>query len=126
MPTNAPPKPETTVALIFGASRWPDCPKFKDAPSLERSADAFIQFLKSEEGPGIPLRNIKSLFNSYDGPAEQLDQARIFVGRRRQESKEQGEEISDLIFYYAGHGDFEGEGRDFYLTIRRATRTSLY
>jgi hypothetical protein len=114
------PSPETTVALIFGASRWPDCPKFQDAPSLERSADAFIQFLQSEQGLGVPHRNIKSLFNSYDGPAEQLDQARIFVDRRRREAVDERRIVSDLIIYYTGHGDFEGEGRDFYLTIRQA------
>jgi hypothetical protein len=79
VPASTTPKPETTLALIFGASRWPDCPKFQDAPSLERSADAFIQFLRSEQGLRVPRRNIKSLFNSYDGPAEQLDQAGMFV-----------------------------------------------
>ena len=74
MPISCAPQPETTLALIVGASRWPDCPKFMDAPSLERSADAFIRFLRGEDGLGLPLRNIKSLFNSFDDPAEQLDQ----------------------------------------------------
>jgi hypothetical protein len=113
------PQPETTIALIFGASRWPNCPKFQDAPSLERSADAFIQYIQNEQGLSVPFRNIKSFFNSFDDPAEQLDQARAFVARRRQEC-EKGKPISDLIFYYAGHGDFEGEGREFYLAIKRA------
>ncbi len=90
MLARATPKPESTLALIFGASRWPDCPKFQDAPSVERSADAFIQFLRSEQGLGIPRRNIKSLFNSYDGPAEQLDQARAFVDRGRREAMDEG------------------------------------
>jgi peptidoglycan hydrolase-like protein with peptidoglycan-binding domain len=122
MSANSAPHSETTIALIFGASRWPDCPKFQDAPSLERSADAFIHYLRSEQGLRLPLRNIKSLFNSYDDPAEQLDQARAFVMRQREQSDERGQPIRDLIIYYAGHGDFEGEHRDFYLTIRRAHR----
>ncbi len=115
MSISALPQSETTIALIFGASRWPDCPKFRDAPSLERSADAFIRFLRSEQGLRLPLSKIKSLFNSYDGPAEQLDQAGAFVMRQREQGEELAQPIRDLIIYYAGHGDFEGEGRDFYL-----------
>ena len=89
MSISAAPQPETTIALVFGASRWPDCPKFQDAPSLERSADAFIQYVRSEEGLGVPLRNIKSLFNSFDDPAEQLDQAKSssIVGVKKARSK---------------------------------------
>jgi hypothetical protein len=122
VPPSRAPQPDTTIALIFGASRWPDCPKFRDAPSLERSADAFIQFLRNESGLGLPLRNIKSLFNSFDDPAEQFDQARAFVGKRRRKNEEQDKSINDLLLFYAGHGDFEGDGRDFYLTIRRTRK----
>jgi tetratricopeptide (TPR) repeat protein len=119
MQARASPQPDTIIALIFGASRWPDCPKFPEAPSLERSADAFIQYLRSEEGLCLPLRNIKSLFGSFDDPSEQLNQAQTFVDQRRREGIDQGRPISDLLLFYAGHGDFERDGRDFYLTIRR-------
>ena len=116
------PQPDTTIALIFGASRWPDCPKFQDAPSLERSADAFIETLRSQEGLGISWRNIKNLFNSSEDATEQLKQARVFVEQRRLEGKEKGSHIEDLLLYYAGHGDFEGGGEDFYLAIRRTDK----
>ena len=62
------------------------------------------------------------MFNSFDDPAEQLDQARTFVRKRRHESEEQNKSVNDLLVFYAGHGDFEGDGRDFYLTIRRTHR----
>jgi hypothetical protein len=126
MSASVTPQPESTIALIFGASRWPDCPKFQDAPSLERSADAFIHFLRSEQGLGIPLRNIKSFFNSYDDPAEQLDQAGAFILRRRLQGEEQGKSVRDLIVYYAGHGDFEGERRDFILQSDERTKIIHY
>jgi hypothetical protein len=113
------PQPDEIIVLVFGASRWPDCPKFHDAPSLERSADALIRFVRNAEGMGVPMHNIKSFFNSFDEPSEQLDQAQNFVNRRRHEYKEVGKKITDLLIYYAGHGDFERDGREFYMAIKR-------
>jgi len=112
------PQPDTTIAIIFGASRWPRCPKFQDAPSLERSAHAFIQFLRSEKGLGIPDPNIENLFDSWYDPSEQLGKAEIFIKQRRKECEKQGKSVNDLLLFYVGHGDFHGDGRDFYLTIQ--------
>jgi TPR repeat protein len=113
------PTPETTLALFFGASRWPDAPKFQDAPSFERSADALIGFLREPEGAGLPWRNIKSFFNSLDDAAEQLEQATLFIERFRRSTAGTDQSPRDLLVFYVGHGDFEGEARDFYLSIRR-------
>src|SRR5271166_2417867 len=116
------PTPQTTLAVIFGASRWPDAPKFEDAPSFERSADELISFLRDPKGVGLPWRNIKSLFDSLDDAAEQLDQAASFIERHRRLTAGTDQSPRDLLVLYVGHGDFEGEARDFYLSIRRTNQ----
>ncbi len=116
MPKNLPQR-ETTLALIFGASRWPDCPKFQEAPSFARSADELTKLLRDPSD--LPFRNIKFLFDSFDDVSEQLRLAREFVERRRHEGEEEGRIISDLLLFYIGHGDFDGEAKNFYLSIRR-------
>jgi hypothetical protein len=107
------PAPETTLALVFGASRWPDALKFEDAPSFERSADALLEFLRHPEGLGLPWSNIKTFFNSLDDAAEQLEQAKQFIERRRRYAVGTPQSPTDLLVFYVGHGDFEGEARDF-------------
>jgi len=113
------PAPGTTLALVFGASRWPDAPKFEDAPSFEQSANDLIEYLRDPEGFGLPWSNIKIFFNSLDDAAEQLEQAKQFIERRRRQAVGTAEVPTDLLVFFVGHGDFEGEPRDFYLSIRR-------
>ena len=113
------PAPGTTLALVFGASHWPDAPKFEDAPSFEQSANALIDYLRDPEGFGLPWANIKIFFNSLDDAAEQLEQAKQFIERRRRQAIGTAEVPTDLLVFFVGHGDFEGEPRDFYLSIRR-------
>lgn len=113
------PAPGTTLALVFGASHWPDAPKFEDAPSFEQSANALIEYLRDPEGFGLPWANIKIFFNSLDDAAEQLEQAKQFIERRRRQAIGTAEIPTDLLVFFVGHGDFEGEPRDFYLSIRR-------
>jgi WD40 repeat protein len=119
MSTGVGPAPETTLALIFGASRWQYAPKFEDAPSFERSADALFSFLEEPSGLGLPVRNIKTFFNSLDDAAEQLEQAGSFIERHRKETTGNDQSPRDLLVFYVGHGDFEGEAKDFYLSVRR-------
>jgi peptidoglycan hydrolase-like protein with peptidoglycan-binding domain len=113
------PAPGTTLALVFGASHWPDAPKFEDAPSFEQSANALIEYLRDPDGFGLPWANIKIFFNSLDDAAEQLEQAKQFIERRRRQAIGTAEVPTDLLVFFVGHGDFEGEPRDFYLSIRR-------
>ncbi len=119
MSSSVGPTRETTLALIFGASRWPYAAKFEEAPSFERSADALFKYLEEPSGLGLPVRNIKTFFNSRDDAAEQLEQAASFIERHRKETVGADQSPRDLLVLYVGHGDFEGEARDFYLSIRR-------
>jgi peptidoglycan hydrolase-like protein with peptidoglycan-binding domain len=119
MTSDGGPAPGTTLALVFGASHWPDAPKFEDAPSFEQSANALIEYLRDPEGFGLPWANIKTFFNSLDDAAEQLEQAKQFIERRRRQAIGTAEIPTDLLVFFVGHGDFEGEPRDFYLSIRR-------
>lgn len=107
------------VSIIFGASKWPECLKFVNAPSFSRSAESILEFLRSQSGLNMSARNIKFLFDSFEDAAEQLYQAKLFVEARKKDLAEDGKRLTDLFIFYVGHGDFEGDGKDFYLSIRR-------
>jgi Caspase domain len=113
------PRPETILALVLGASRWPFIRRFENAPSFQNSAYQIAEWINDKRGLALPSRNIKDLFGSRDDAAEILSEAAIFISDHRAEAEENKNQIRDLIFYYVGHGNFhDGE---FFLTVRRTT-----
>lgn len=104
-------KVESTLAIILGASEWPDYAPEPDATSsrsrsFAASANDFRDYLLSSKF-SLPRSNILYLFDSAESPGALLADIGNFLKDR---------EIKDIIIYYVGHGGFEGER--FYLTIK--------
>lgn len=113
------PRPETTLAVILGASEFP---KAKDtlepSPSFKRSAEAFRDYLLSQDGLGLDKNNVLDLFDTAVPSSDIDEQLRDFL-RDRISTKSNGEKcVQDLIVYYVGHGGFTQSGTDYYLALR--------
>jgi hypothetical protein len=111
------PNPGSTLAFVLGSSRWMYIPRFQEARSFANSASRIVDWLCADKGLALPIRNVKDLFGSFDDASEILAEAARFVNERRAECQEAGRPVTDLIFYYIGHGDFHAN--EFYLTVRR-------
>jgi hypothetical protein len=118
-------RPETTAALILGASKWPHMPGLPSVASIEHSASALMDFLGDESGFGMPPENIICLFNSELPPSAQLRQADTFVeSMRRPEGAAAPNPIRDIIIYYAGQGAYDTDG-GFYLLVNESRQDQI-
>lgn len=108
-----PVRPETTLAIILGASVFPLCTQlYAESPSFENSAREFERYLRSKErGFGLPARNLLPLFNTSKTPAEIDARIAKFLQPLAANAK-------DLILYYVGHGAFTGPNQDYYLALK--------
>jgi tetratricopeptide (TPR) repeat protein len=109
---------ERALAIVFGASEWPDHPEFHAAPSFRRSASEFIDYLRGQNGLNLSRRNVKVLFDSFDDAPDIVRQMYSFIRDRRKEAAELGRPITDLLIYYIGHGGITFESNAFFMAIR--------
>jgi formylglycine-generating enzyme required for sulfatase activity len=107
-----PPAAETTIAVLLGASEYPQKPAWSN-PVLGTSARAFRDYVLSSTGFALMPGQVLDLFDAPGGPAEQLFQIKEFL-------KTTGAHARDLIIYYVGHGGFDND--DYYLGIRNTQR----
>ena len=103
-----PPAAETTIAVLLGASEYPEKPAWSN-PVLGKSARAFRDYVLSPTGFALTSGQVLDLFDVAAGPADQLFQIKAFL-------KAAGARARDLIVYYVGHGGFDND--DYYLGIR--------
>lgn len=116
----SPPRPESTLVFLFGASSWPECPEFADSPALpfQKSAEALRNYFTSVDGFGLPEKNLLDLFDAQDPSLELMGQFRRFVQVREAELESTGDFVHDLLVYYIGHGGFADRGREYCLAVR--------
>lgn len=97
------PEPSRTLAILFGASRWPKFPGLDSeqaAPAYAAAASSFRSYLLDPEGLALPQANLLDLFDSKAGVVEQDTMIREFIERKNNETAT----IQDLIVMYVGHG----------------------
>ncbi|AKT38242.1 caspase family protein [Chondromyces crocatus] len=116
--------PETTVVVITGASEWPEHSNFTAHKSFKNSAASFSEYLLNESNFGLPKDNLLDCFDTLFTPSEFDKQISSFIAERREALKNRGLSLSDLIFYYVGHGDFCGSLQDYYLALRTTRKDS--
>ena len=126
MSTPPPPNPETTLAIILGASNWPHVTEFQASPSFKKSAEDFRDYLLDENGFGLPQENLRYLFDSNQDPTALIAEISRFLHERLNQSLEREQLPKDLIVYYVGHGGFRDSKSDYYLAIRSTQRPDLY
>ncbi len=110
-------KPERTLALVLGASEWPEYPEFHAAPSFRRSAFDIVDYLLGSNGLKLTRRNVKVFFDAFEDAPEILRQIRSFIRERRKESGAVGSPVTDLLLYYVGHGGITFDSNSFFLAI---------
>jgi hypothetical protein len=76
------PSPHTTLAILFGASAWPDSPDFHGSAAFANVARDFRAYLLNPQQFGLPEENFLDLFDTEQGPHE-IDRAiRTFLDQR--------------------------------------------
>jgi uncharacterized caspase-like protein len=126
MSSPQPPKPKNTLALIIGASEWPNLNEFQASPSFRKSAEDFRDYLLDENGFGLPLDNLCYLFNTHQNSTDIISEISQFLIEKLNKSLPQEQLPQDLIVYYVGHGGFRDLTSEYYLAIRSTKRPDLY
>lgn len=125
METSAlPPTPQTTVAVLLGASEWPYFPDFQGSQAFANSARAFREYLCASDQFGLPQENLLDLFDTPKSADELDEEIGRFLTSRAAELRAIGTAARDVLLYFVGHGGFVGHNSDFYLAIRRTRMDS--
>ena len=115
-------EPRRTLAVVLGASAWPLYSGFQSSPAFRNSAEAVRDYLLASSGLGLPGKNLKFLFDSHDDPPGILDEIMRFSRERIEVLRNGGEDVTDIVVYYVGHGGFANPSSDYFLALR-STRT---
>lgn len=110
--------PKVNLAVILGASEFPEAENLQPSEAFTNSAGDFLQYLISPNGLGIPMSNICFIFDD-DRSADDTDRAISQFLRKARLRHPQG--FNTVLFYYVGHGMFESSR---YCLALRSTRTS--
>ena len=106
------------LAVVLGASTFPNAPKLADGRAFYISAADVIDYLRGESGLTLPRHNILSLFDDSRSPSDQLMEIAGFLTRHELELKSEGARAEDLLIYYVGHGMFTRGDQAYCLAIR--------
>ena len=112
------PSPQTTLAILLGASEWPESPDFHGSAAFVNVANDFKAYLLNPQQFGLPNENFLDLFDTEQGP-DKIDRAiRHFLDQRTLAMQQAGKAPRDLLFYFVGHGGFVGRRSEYYLAVR--------
>jgi uncharacterized metal-binding protein len=117
----ASPTPETTLAILLGATEFPKQPQLTPSKAFLKSANDLKNYFLSPQGLALPAQNVLDLFDSNQPAAVIDEELALFLERRQSDLKTQELEAQDIIVYYVGHGGFSSPGNEYFLAIR-ATR----
>src|SRR5262245_27869953 len=94
------PGAKNIIAIILGASTFDDCRTLDSSPAFAASAAAFRDYLRTKLS--LPESHILWLFDEALQPGQQLIRIKAFIRDRVSENAE----LSDVIFFYCGHGTY--------------------
>ena len=109
-------QPSRMLAVILGASTFPNAPKLAEGRAFYNSAADVKEYLGEEQGLALPRQNIFSLFDDSHSASEQLVEVAKFLRGRTGEPKDSRPE--DLLIYYVGHGLFTRGDQAYCLAVR--------
>jgi hypothetical protein len=105
----------TILAIIFGASKWPDLPMLGSSNAFTISAARMYNYLTDRAGLNLVPSFVKCLFDSKL-TRDQLDlEIRSFLERHYVDGIPS---FTDVIIYYTGHGDFTKGEQHFQVLLR--------
>src|SRR5262245_60172446 len=120
----ATPSGSEMLAIILGASSFPEAPSLESKPAFERSAQGFRRYLLSSDGLGLPPENVLYLFNSPHSADDQDRELGNWLDQHLAVPTESS--ISDLFIYYVGHGSFSPDGSQYALAVKRSRGSQPY
>lgn len=116
------PSPQSTLAILLGASQWPYHSDLTSSKAFFNSANSLKAYLLNPRQFGLTTENLLNLFD-YNQSADDLDRLICeFLDQRIDKMKRSGNPAKDLLVYYVGHGGFAGT--NYYLAIRRTRKES--
>ena len=118
------PKPESTLAIILGASTFPAWPELGATASFGQSAREFAQYLLDSSGFGLSKSNLLNLFECVDPVQNQDEKVKSFLKERTKKLSDSRIRPTDLIVYYVGHGGFYAPGDHYFLTLSTTSKDS--
>jgi hypothetical protein len=98
------PSPKTTLAVILGASKYPDAQGFEATVAFAHAANSFKQYLLATLD--LPQKNVCDLFDSIASPSDIEKVIAAFVHQRLTVLDQAGTPARDMLLYYVGHGSF--------------------
>jgi hypothetical protein len=75
-----------SLAVILGASEWPNFPNFETRPAFQNSANFFRDYLLREEGLGLPAGNLLWLFDNEEHPGAIVDRISRFLRTKAEDA----------------------------------------
>jgi uncharacterized caspase-like protein len=102
--------PESTLAVILGASEFPNLGIQSDNAFLA-AAEAFTAYLQDSVGYGLPEKNLHSCFNFNRGTDALYQSIGDFAKARIEDLRSHGHDVADVLIYYAGHGYVDSQQR---------------
>jgi hypothetical protein len=121
--TGDPVTPQTTLAIVLGASEYPYTSKLDPLKPAGNAARDFVSYLSSDTGLNLPSTNILNLFDVDESPNEIDKKISDFLKNRQASLKSKGSPARDLLLYYAGHGGFTAGDQEYFLALK-TTRES--
>jgi tetratricopeptide (TPR) repeat protein len=109
------------IAVILGASCWPNCPNLISSPAFLNSALRFREYLIDPDGLALAVENTLWVFDDR-GAADEIDGViGNFLGKKVEEAPAR---TTDILIYYTGHAGFTENDNKFFLAIQ-ATRAGF-
>lgn len=117
------PSPQTTLAILLGASDWPNYKELTGSPAFTKSANKVRNYFCNPGLFGLPSENWLDLFDQHqDNPNEVDLKISKFLSSRISQMKQSGTPAKDLLFYYIGHGILALDAEQAYHLAIRSTR----
>ena len=112
------PSPESTLAVILGASTFPKAANFTASEAFRESAQGLRDYLQSSDGFALPSENLAYLFDSELTSPALDEEVGSFLTRRTAQLAEAKTPVRDVLVYYVGHGAFSEDATQYYLAIK--------
>jgi Caspase domain len=103
-----------SVAIILGASEWPEYPSFEAHQAFQNSAEYFRDYLLRN---GLRAPNLLWRFNDKSQPGTIITDIAKFLRDQADES------VRNVVFYYVGHGGYRD--REYFLALPCTSQTTV-
>jgi uncharacterized caspase-like protein len=112
------PSRSRTLAILLGASEYPNAPSLTARRSFLESARGWSDYLFRKDSLAVRADDWLSLFDDPRPASEQLRAVRDFLRARTGDSTSKRTAPSTVLLYYVGHGLFNDGDRKYCLAVR--------